>query len=436
MVRCIVLLVFITSFARAQNNTKIPIDNFPDLRSVWSTDDYSAVLKTLREAQASGIALPTLTDPYYREFFTRLTADENLERFGDPSIPQAQRLQEAQPFTQVIPDVITLFSSAGRENETVVLALFTMKATAQFVSTLNEIVPCTEGARREEMFTRMRSNKGLFMVLNGGLDLLKEGPSSKVDLKYLAPLASWYSANLPLLMEWLTPEYQQTCRERISKLTKKKYSLEIRNAMQQTLAALDAYKPQEHLSFATVMEANELLTARYKNTILGLEITAPKGWVDLSEEKLTHQKTMSDTLVKRMGGSPEQVNQTTVRLLNLQKAVKQNGFNPTLIVSIENIECTGVTQATPYLRQVQTLLSQAKTIVYNFGFMSTISINNRDFALLDTRLGTTNLKQDYMVTVLDGKYALVYIATYVEPADGEALRALAASTAFTGNSQR
>ncbi len=68
--------------------------------------------------------------------------------------------------------------------------------------------------------------------------------------------------------------------------------------------------------------------------------------------------------------------------------------------------------------------------------MSTISINNRDFALLDTRLGTTNLKQDYMVTVLDGKYALVYIATYVEPADGEALRALAASTAFTGNSQR
>ncbi len=160
-------------------------------------------MKTLREAQASGIAPPTLTDPYYREFFTRLTADENLERFGDPSIPQAQRLQEAQPFTQVIPDVITLFSSAGRENETVVLALFTMKATAQFVSTLNEIVPCTEGARREEMFTRMRSNKGLFMVLNGGLDLLKEGPSSKADLKYLAPLASWYSANLPLLWNGL-----------------------------------------------------------------------------------------------------------------------------------------------------------------------------------------------------------------------------------------
>jgi|GEM_PF-2089636 len=433
MVRYIVLLLFITSFAHAQNNTKIPTDNFPDIHSAWSADDYSTVLKTLKAAQAAGLALPTLTDPYYNGFFARLTSDDYLNRFSDPSLPHAQRLREAQPFEQVIPDIITLYTNAGLINETIVLALFTMKATTRIIGTLEDIASCAESTQREKMITEMRNNNGLFMVLNGGLNLLNEGISSKLDLKYLIPLANWYSTNMPPLMEWLTPEHQKMCRDLVARLAKKKYSADIKASLQQTLAALDTYKPKPRLSFATVMEANESLTARYKNVILGLDISAPEGWTDLSKERLAFQKTLGDTIIRKMGVSPDQVNQTTVRLLNLQKAIKPNGFSPTLIVSIENIECTGVTQATPYLRQVQTLLSQGKAIVYDFGFMTTTSVNNRDYAMLDTRIGNTNLKQDYMVTVLEGKYALIYIATYIQPDDGEALRALVANSTFTKN---
>lgn len=428
MLKYVLLLLFVTTLATAQEKNKISLDKFPDLHKNWTADDYQAVLSELKAAQAKGLRLPTLDDSYYHDFFKRLVSYDNLSAFSDSTRTPKERINIAVPYTAIIPDFINLYTDGHYDNEGVVIGLFTMEATVRLMRTVEEAMKCVADSKREAFYTSQRNERSMYMVIGGGLDILAAGPDGgTIDMKYLLPVANWCLQNTLPSLDWMTPADQLLCRQKAEAIAKNKYSKEIKAIGQKLLQAIVAYKPAPRTTFQMVILANEVLPDRLKNPALGIEIEIPPTWATVPQQRLATFKSKQDSVAKKMNLPIGSEQENTAKLLSVQKEINLNGFSPVLLVNLENIECFNVKASSKYLQQVRSLLVQSN-VGYTFQEIETVTINGQEFAILKAQL--KNVKQEYAATIVKGKFALSYTATYMDDKDGEELRQFRVNTRF------
>lgn len=423
MIRRLIFLLLISYSAIGQGK-KIPLDKLPNLDTVWTPFEYNNVLPELYAAKAKGIPLPRLDDKYYSKFFTRLISKDNLSVFTNQTLTPDERFQIVFPYFEILPVYIDLFTEAGLINESIIMGQFIMETTVQMTLLSKDKLKCASESRKKAYYKSQQDGQAVFMVINGGLEfLLPDNSKEKANPKYLIELSNWCLKNIPSLMEWMTLPDQEACRTRIEEISKNHYLSDVKSITKELLKNIDNYKQKSETKFSEIILSSETSNNKFINKFLNIELPIPNEWTVNSREKI-NELTENGQLLSN-GDISQYEKENSDYLLLVSKMDAKNTYNSSLLLGLENIECSGVKTGSEYLQQLIEQLNQTK-LGYQNDKPTTDIIDGQEFSTVTTQLG--KIKQVHSVIIVQKKFALVYTLSFMEDNDGRQLKEMRDST--------
>lgn len=162
---------------------------------IWSGADLARAAAALtRIAQTDASRLPRYRSDRSGKAFARLTADENLDIYRDPSLPLDQRFPEALTYIQSTNELLKLYLAALNQGavgggELVEFLGAQLRASVVMLGLVDEFLPTLD---KEDptypvrMAGLQRMKSGLSSVVAGGLQTLSESNAYRTaDLKRL-----------------------------------------------------------------------------------------------------------------------------------------------------------------------------------------------------------------------------------------------------------